>query len=397
MVVMDDDLVALFILLSCQHPSILALLLEAKLKHFLSLEELRKRDRRIPRCALVDARQSSFLRLYHSRNDQSFITFTGLDCSTFEYILDKFRPLYHRYSPYSVNGKIVRLRNPNALKGRPRLLGPAACLGLVLGYTRTRGSLFAMQMIFGASHSVLCLFLRFSMRLLFKVLKEEPLAKVAIPCVEEIREYQAVVRDTFPALDGAWCVMDGLKIPIQRSGDELTQNAYYNGWLHAHFVGCVIAFAPSGIIVACTLNAPGSWHDSFIAQNGGLYDVLRAVFNTTGGKGVVDSAFSKKFCPFLIKSGNRKPGESALETTIRRQATSFRQSAEWGMRAIEGSFPRLKDKLLLSDTIEDRNVFLHAITMLHNFRTRRVGLNQLSSTYYPVFVNVGDNVLDMFA
>jgi hypothetical protein len=213
------------------------------------------------------------------------------------------------------------------------------------------------------------------------VLKEEPLAKVAIPSVEEIQEYQAVVRDNFPALDGAWCVMDGLKIPIQRSGDELAQNAYYNGWSHAHFVGCVMAFAPSGIIVACTLNAPGSWHDSFIAQNGGLYDQLKAVFNTAGGKGVVDSAFSKKHCPFLIKSGNHKPGETALET----------------MRAVEGSFPQLKDKLLLSDIIEDRNVFLYAITMLHNFRTHRVGLNQLSSTYYPVFVNVGDNVLDMFA
>jgi hypothetical protein len=178
MLVMDDDFVPLFLLLSCQHPSILALLLEAKLKHFLSLEELRKRDRRIPHCALVDARQSSFLRLYHSRNDQSFITFTGRNCLTFEYLLDKFRPLYHRYSPYSVIGKIVRLRNPNALKGRPRVLGPAACFGLVLGYTWTRGSLFAMQMIFGASHSVLCLFLRFSMRLLFKVLKEEPLARL---------------------------------------------------------------------------------------------------------------------------------------------------------------------------------------------------------------------------
>jgi hypothetical protein len=40
----DDDFVPLFLLLSCQHPSILALLLQAKLKHFLSLEELRKRD-----------------------------------------------------------------------------------------------------------------------------------------------------------------------------------------------------------------------------------------------------------------------------------------------------------------------------------------------------------------
>jgi hypothetical protein len=35
--------------------------------------------------------------------------------------------------------------------------------------------------------------------------------------------------------------------------------------------------------------------------------------------------------------------------------------------------------------------------MLHNFHTRQVGLNQLRSTYYPVFVNIGDNVLDMFA
>jgi hypothetical protein len=147
MVVTDDDFVTLFLLLSCQHPSIAALLLQAKLKHFLSLEELRKRDWRIPHCALVDTHQSSFLRLYHSRNDHSFITFTGLDCRTFEYLLDKFCPLYHCYSPYSVNGKIVRLRNPNALKGRPRLLGPAAWLGLVLGYTRTRGSLWSLQII----------------------------------------------------------------------------------------------------------------------------------------------------------------------------------------------------------------------------------------------------------
>jgi len=105
-------------------------------------------------------------------------------------------------------------------------------------------------------------------------MKEEPLAKVGTPSVDEIQGYQAIVQEHFPALDGVWCVMDGLKIPIQRSGDELTQNKYYNGWLHAHFVGCVMAFAPSRIIVACTLNAPGSWHDSFIAQNSGLYDQL---------------------------------------------------------------------------------------------------------------------------
>jgi hypothetical protein len=41
-------------------------------------------------------------------------------------------------------------------------------------------------------------------------------------------EYQDVLRTNFPALDGSWCVMDGLKILIEKSGDNLTQNAYYN-------------------------------------------------------------------------------------------------------------------------------------------------------------------------
>jgi hypothetical protein len=251
-------------------------------------------------------------------------------------------------------------------------------------------------MIFGATHSVLALFLRYSIKLLYKVLKEENSARIELPSNEQIREYQEVVSTHFPVLNGAWCIVDGLKIPIQKSGDEEIQNAYYNGWLHSHFVGCIFIFAPSGVIVACTLNAPGSWHDSYIAENGGLYDKLRSIHERTGGIAVVDSAFSKKQCPFLIKSGKAKLGESPAARTLRQQATSFRQSAEWGMRAIQGSFPRLKDKMLFSESMEDRKAFLHMISMLLNFRTRHVGLNQLASTYYPNFHLVGDDVLNMF-
>jgi hypothetical protein len=282
------------------------------------------------------------------------------------------------------------------MPGRKRSLDAPSCLGLVLRYTRTKGSLFSLQMIFGATHSVLALFLRYSIKLLYKVLKEEPSARVEIPSVEEIRGYQDVVSSHFPALNGTWCVVDGLKIPIQKSGDEEIQNAYYNGWLHSHFIGCIFVFTPSGLIVACTLNAPGSWHDSYIAENGGLYDTLRTIQERTGGIAVVDSAFSKKRCPFLIKSGKAKLGETPAESTLRRQATSLHQSAEWGMRAVQGSFTRLKDKMLFSERMEDRKAFLYLISMLLNFRTRHVGLNQLANTYYPNFHLVGDNVLDMF-
>jgi hypothetical protein len=146
--------------------------------------------------------------------------------------------------------------------------------------------------------------------------------------------------------------MDGLKIPIQKSTDESTQNAYYNGWLHDHFVGCVFAFVPSGIIVACTLNAPVYWHDTFIAENGGLYAKLEAVY-------VVDSAFSMKRCPFLIKLGKKKKQETAVARRIRHQATFLCQSAEWGMRALQGSFPRLKDHTIYFYDMADHKLFFH--------------------------------------
>ena len=91
----DDDFILFLLLLSQQLPLTAAVLSNAKLKHFLSYIELKRRDRRIPRYALVHADQSPFQRLYHSKNDQSFITFTGLDYNSFEYLLHKFRPLYY--------------------------------------------------------------------------------------------------------------------------------------------------------------------------------------------------------------------------------------------------------------------------------------------------------------
>jgi hypothetical protein len=68
-------------------------------------------------------------------------------------------------------------------------------------------------------------------RLLFKLLEDDPMANVTIPSEDEIHGYQAVMRENFPALDRAWCAMDRLKIPIQKSGDEYTQKALYSGWI----------------------------------------------------------------------------------------------------------------------------------------------------------------------
>jgi len=102
----NDDYNNIFLavaLLSQQSVLLPLLLSQAKLKQFLSIAEKRRRDRRIPRCALLAPGASPFVKLYKSRNEQSLITFTGLDYPSFTYLLNKFEPLYYRYSCYSRN------------------------------------------------------------------------------------------------------------------------------------------------------------------------------------------------------------------------------------------------------------------------------------------------------
>ncbi len=394
----DFDVLSLLISLHLHHQRSALVLSFSRFYHFLSIEDRRRRDRRIPRIALADPHESSFVRLYRSANDQALITMSGFDHRTFSYLLNKFTHLFHRYSPYSSNtGRLIReLRNNGSRGGRPRSLDSCSCLGLVLTFTRTKGALTVLQLVFGLSFSVLCIFLKFGIRLLIKILLQEDGAKVSIPSAESISFMIELVREKYPALDGVWCVLDGLKVPIERPGDYRTQNAYYNGWLHGHYIGCIFVFAPTGLVVAASVNNPGSWHDSFIAENSGTYNKLEDAFLLTGGICVVDAAFSLKRCSFLIKSGKEPTANSAEQIIVRdAQATSLRQSAEWGMRGLQGSFPRLKEKITYSDDVTDRRLFLSLIPMLYNFRTTFVGLNQIRSHFFPAFEMHGDYVLDL--
>jgi hypothetical protein len=137
---MDNDNILLFLLLFGHHfLAVASVLYDADYRMFLSKDQSRKRSMRIPRCALVHMDYSSFRALYNSRNDQSFIiTFTGLDYKSFQYLWTKFHPLYNRYSLYVENGKVVDVMHQGGSHGQPRSLDAAGCLGLVLGYTRTR-------------------------------------------------------------------------------------------------------------------------------------------------------------------------------------------------------------------------------------------------------------------
>jgi len=128
-------------------------------------------------------------------------------------------------------------------------------------------------------------------------------------------------------------------------------------------------------------------HDSQAAHWGRVYDKLGAMYNDTGGKCTVDSAVRKVNPPFLIKlsqnylvSAMATHQEQRLDIQRKRQATSMRQAAEWGMRAIQSSFPRLKDTFLYEDMGEHR-ILMKMVCLLYNLCVPTVGIDQMKNVF----------------
>ena len=227
-------------------------------------------------------------------------------------------------------------------------------------------------------------YIRFGRRLIIKILQNNPDAMVRAPSNEKIKEYQAAIAKRHPSLHYVWCTMDGLKLLLEQSGDFIIQSRFYNGWTHDHYVSSIFVFAPDGTIVICSINLPGNLHDSTIAEWGSVYKKLQAVYERSGGKCTVDSAFNcKKYGKFLIKSSQSDPWSDDInDYIVNTEATSMRQSAEWGMRMLQSSFPRLKDRFIYEEHGE-RLLVLKMCVLVYNLRARRVGINQILNTYMP--------------
>jgi hypothetical protein len=124
-------------------------------------------------------------------------------------------------------------------------------------------------------------------------------------------------------------------------------------------------------------------HDSTLAIWGGTYAKLKEIYERTKAVCCVDSAFSAATVPYLLKSSQDKTMAKDLAHMARlSEATSLRQAAEWGMKAIKGSMPRLRDKFKY-EVNGERRIILKLVPLIYNLRLALVGLNQLKSTYVP--------------
>lgn len=89
-----------------------------------------------------------------------------------------------------------------------------------------------------------------------------------------------------------------------------------------------------------------------------------------------------------MKDGARLPADSVERKKLLdfdRQLLSYRQTAEWGNRALQGTFGRLRVPLEINYK-NRRGDLLETIVRLYQVRTRRVGINQIRSVYMPIWM-----------
>jgi hypothetical protein len=214
----------------------------------LSLEGRRRCDRRIPRESLQDCSASAFKAVLDSNNDQALLNACGHDHASFQCLVELFKPVYNSHFLNSDSGFVEPITLINGKRnGRPRHLDAEGCLGLVLMWCRARGAVSrTLCMMFGLTLTPMQRWLEVGKRILLCVLQHHPDARIKKPTAAEVLDYKNAISTQHHHVPDVWGACDGLKLAVQASTDDITQNMFYDGWTHGHCISCIFVFAPDG-------------------------------------------------------------------------------------------------------------------------------------------------------
>jgi hypothetical protein len=140
----------------------------------------------------------------------------------------------------------------------------------------------------------------------------------------------------------------------------------------------VFTYGPDGKVFFAAINFPGSWADGSLCACF-LYSICQRICPY---KIRVDQGFPHSGDAWNILVGPMNecsarqfhPAMSDYMLCLSNVFMSLRQSSEWGMCALQSSFPQCK-KYFPSD-FRQRRLVLESIILIHNFRTDIVGSNQ---------------------
>lgn len=329
----------------------------------------------LSRAALVQPKDSAWNRLYRHGDDSSFLKITGFTRHAFEML------------------RSLLFDEERVHRGRTNTLESHARLGMLLLYLGSRMELKYLCMIFGVTPSTASRNISKVMRIAISKLESNHFSAIRFPDQQEMAEFAALVKSREPEVSNVIGFVDGLACPVQCSDDLEEQAKNYNGYHHDTTCNNVFAFSPKGKVMFACINFPGSWHDTHVASS-----LIEIVIERIGEYALcVDQGFPRrgavegKLVGPLSKKRRRNLPIEERDEALRKHALyiSLRQAAEWGMRALQATFTRLKSRMCSNK--ETRRSVILCCVLLHNFRTEIVGLNQIQTVFDPEycqFINI---------
>jgi len=145
-------------------------------------------------------------------------------------------------------GLIQKVKPSNANWGQPRLLCAASCLALYLAWTQSQRKQSILGLIFGVTAHHVSLWTRFACRLLIKGLMTDERAVVQMSSGQEVAAFKDSIFVKYPSLQHVCGAMDGLKLQLQKAGNEREQSMFYNNWTHR--VACFCFFQMVKLMLA---------------------------------------------------------------------------------------------------------------------------------------------------
>jgi hypothetical protein len=279
-------------------------------------------------------------------------------------------------------------------RGRPPSLDERGQLGLYLFYVGSSMGLKHLCLIFGTTPSATSRFILKVMKLASgKIMRNDTRSRVRYPKTDdEFQEMTALVNRREPSARNVFSFTDGLSLKTECNPEPLVQNAYYSGYHSDTMVNNVFMFSPMGKILLAIVNFPGSWPDSSL-----LNTAKETVLSNPDYSSCVDCGFKRTREYLGIFVGPYSAKQVTKLSPILKEAllaraeimVSLRQSSEWGMRGLQGTFPRLKARLMSDSKVRGR--LLMSIVYLHNFRVQTVGLNQICTVFninYENHINI---------
>lgn len=327
--------------------------------------------------AVLLPEHSAWQHLFDNADDTSFLLMTGVSRDVFHMLLNILYPNQ-------------RIDSAGRRKGRPRSLLPHAELGLFLFFVGSTMNIKHLCLIFGTVPSVCSRSLKKLLKLIPRKLWNHPFAKIEFPDENKMAKWAAMIKQREPIADDVIGFMDGLSLHSECSSERTEQNSMYNGYHSDTMVNNVFAYGADGKVFICGFNFVGSVHDGSIAST-----LLPTIRNKIGHyKICVDQGFPRTGDADGILVGPYSRRSAAnLAPTLREYLlrlsncyVSLRQASEWGMRGLQGSFPRIKRRLP-SNRLKRRRI-IESIVHLHNFRTHVIGCNQINKVFDPEYESV---------